>query len=107
MFQSNYTWWVDLFIDAVSYVELNSAIGVYSSSALSKASQNGCVQCLCFISCLWIIFWPIYCMMNKNMDNKIIARYQVAMNMELFQQAILQVVPPLVYRRAHNANIAI
>ena len=97
---------VNIFINGlVCYVEPNSCIGVYSSSAFSKMSQSECLQCCCILTCCWIFFWPLYCSMNKDMDNKIIAHYQVAMNMPQFQQAVSQIVPPLVFARVHGVNI--
>ena len=86
---------------------MKSSIGVYSSSSLSKASQNKCVQCLCVVSCLWIICWPLYCMCNKNMDNKIIARYQIGMSIQQFQQTVSQIVPPFIHARTQNVTIQI
>jgi hypothetical protein len=48
----------------------NSEVYAYSSSAMSKFSRNPCVQCLCFVTCLCIIFAPIYFLSRKTEDNK-------------------------------------
>jgi hypothetical protein len=37
----------------------------YSSGALSRLSHNCMVRTLCVLSCLWIIFLPIFCMLSK------------------------------------------
>lgn len=38
---------------------------VHNSSLLSKMSQNSWLQCLIIITCLWIVFLPIYLTMSS------------------------------------------
>ena len=48
----------------------NDEVYAYSSSALSRFSRNECIQCLCVLTCLCIIFAPIYFLCRKTEQNK-------------------------------------
>ncbi len=53
---------------------------------MAKASEDGCAKFLCVVSCLWIIFYPIYLGMRKNLHNRIVAEYVCTGNGGVFFQ---------------------
>jgi hypothetical protein len=56
----------------------NNAITVHSDSFMSKFSQSWITKGFCIISCLWIVFLPIYRLSRKYIHGKILAHYPMA-----------------------------
>ncbi|KAI9332517.1 hypothetical protein BDR26DRAFT_869228 [Obelidium mucronatum] len=59
----------------IDYVKTNNVISAHSSSALSKFADNMCVKVMCVVTCLCIVFFPIFLMVRKNVKNQLFAYY--------------------------------
>jgi hypothetical protein len=49
----------------ISFPTEADEVFVYNSSFLSRISRNTCLRCLIIVTCLWIIFLPMFLMMRK------------------------------------------
>lgn len=79
-----------------------------SPSTLSRFSSSTCVRVLCVLSCLWIIFAPIYCClrsMGKTRD-RIVADYSILATPEIFLQKNSATIATAVHRRSMGRYIA-
>ena len=71
----------------------NCTITVASNSSLQKMSESSVVQCLCVISCLWLIFYPIYCMVRDKMDNTLRADFPMGISeQDWFNQNYMNII---------------
>nr|KAJ3422240.1 hypothetical protein HK105_000599 [Polyrhizophydium stewartii] len=61
----------------VSYDIPNSKVSVYADTLLSKSAHNTCIRVLCVLTCLCIIFGPIYLLSRKRVSNNLICEYPV------------------------------
>ncbi|KAJ3091920.1 hypothetical protein HK102_012592 [Quaeritorhiza haematococci] len=68
----------------VVLVKKRHKISARSSSKWSRAAHNGCIQCLCVVSCLCIIFWPMWCLVRKRVKNQLIAHYPILLGEQDF-----------------------
>ncbi len=64
----------------------NNQIEARSSSQLSRFAQSTLVRVLCVVSCLFLIFGPIYlCLRAKGLTkDKIVADYQIVAPIDTF-----------------------
>ncbi len=46
-----------------------------SSNQWAQASEAFAVKFLCVVTCLWVIFAPIYLMMRKDVKKKLVAEF--------------------------------
>ncbi|RKP17940.1 hypothetical protein ROZALSC1DRAFT_30307, partial [Rozella allomycis CSF55] len=77
-------------------------IKVYSSSAISSLANNTCVRVMCFLTCLWIIFMPTYLIARKNIDNKIVCKFQMVISVEELYRRNYHVIYATVVSRSKN-----
>ena len=63
---------------SIQFITRSDKVSAYSSDTISKVAHNKIVKVLCVLSCLCIIFAPIYYSMRKKVD-KIICEYKVNM----------------------------
>ncbi|KAI8896105.1 hypothetical protein BC833DRAFT_598865 [Globomyces pollinis-pini] len=61
----------------VTYPTTGNKVHVYASGGVSQLAHNNCVKCLCVVTCLCIIFFPMYYMARKKTSNKIICDYSI------------------------------
>ncbi|KAI8817007.1 uncharacterized protein EV422DRAFT_260386 [Fimicolochytrium jonesii] len=62
----------------------NNTIVARSSSGLSSFAHNTAVRCLCVISCLWLIFLPMFWALKTTVKFRLIAIYKTEKPWELF-----------------------
>eukprot|EP00842_Homolaphlyctis_polyrhiza_P006756 jgi/Hompol1/7081/HPOL_005186-RA len=60
---------------SVNYTMPNSQISVFCDHPLSRVAHNTCMRILCVLTCLCIIFAPIYFLSRKKTSNKLIVEY--------------------------------
>jgi hypothetical protein len=49
----------------ISYPMTEHTVKVKSSSKLARTARDPCVKLLCIMTCLWVVFLPIYCCIRK------------------------------------------
>jgi hypothetical protein len=81
----------------------NDCIYVYSSNEYHKLSHNKFIRILCFISCLWVIFLPIYVWFRKRNSNRIVADYQMNISKEEAYSRNYYHIQSLVRNRVQNS----
>jgi len=91
----------------INIIKLEDAVEINSSSTLSRASQNGCFKCLCFITCLCVVVYPMMWCARKNMDNMIVARFGVNLSMDEFYQVTYHIVTNNVNSRNPSGDLFI
>ncbi|KAJ3296227.1 hypothetical protein HK104_001840 [Borealophlyctis nickersoniae] len=57
-------------------------VSAYHSGALSKLAHNLCVKVLCTLTCLIIIFGPLYCISRKKIDARLVCEYPMLISDE-------------------------
>ncbi len=74
------------FLDAVDVILRvdDDKIVARSSSSLMSISSHPCTMILCFLSCLWIIFFPIALCMRKEVKNALIAEFPMQSTEDTF-----------------------
>ncbi|KAJ3231277.1 hypothetical protein HDU81_003883 [Chytriomyces hyalinus] len=60
----------------VTFPKGNCLVSALSSSALSKAADNTCVKVMCVLTCLCVLFLPIFLLTRKNVNHQLFAYYQ-------------------------------
>jgi len=55
-----------------------NVITVRAPGKLSSLSHNDCIRCLCVVSCLCIVAWPLYTYLHKPSKNKLMAMWESA-----------------------------
>ncbi|CAF5036948.1 unnamed protein product, partial [Rotaria sp. Silwood1] len=92
----------------VTYNRIDYKIAARSSSTLSHFANSTLVRVLCYISCLCIIFGPIYCCLRtigSTRDN-IVAEYMMMKSDDIFLQFNAQMIVNSVIQRSYNSYIA-
>ncbi|CAF1674091.1 unnamed protein product [Adineta ricciae] len=92
----------------VAYNKRNYKIIARSSSTLSRFANSLLVRVLCCISCLCLIFGPIYCCLRAmgSTRDDIIAEYQMTKSAHTFLQLNSQMITDTVIRRANSSYTA-
>ena len=79
-----------------------------SPSKLSQYSSSTCVRVLCVLSCLWIIFAPIYCCLNRmgTTRDRIAADFSILATPEIFLQKNAALIVQAVNARSFSRYVA-
>ncbi|KAI8850900.1 hypothetical protein BC829DRAFT_388039 [Chytridium lagenaria] len=59
----------------VSFVRRNAIISVFSSSPISRMAQSWWTWVCLGITCLWLIFLPLFCITRKKISGRLAAHY--------------------------------
>jgi hypothetical protein len=87
----------------IAFEQRKNSIKVVCGNGWSAISENGCVRCLCVVSCLWIIFYPIYCCMRTNINRKINANYKMNLaGADFYQRNAATIVGAVHARGSHT-----
>ncbi|KAJ3115677.1 Ca(2+)-dependent cysteine protease [Phlyctochytrium bullatum] len=69
---------------SVTFPRYNHVINVHSSSAISRAAQQCWVWVLLSITCLWIIFLPLFFITRKKVGGRLCAHYYMTVDSATF-----------------------
>lgn len=86
----------------------NNRIISRSSSNLSRFSNSLLVRVLCILTCLWIIFGPIYLCLRSagSVEDKIVADYTMLMSGDDFIRCNAAMITNAAMTRSHQRYIA-
>ncbi|CAF1523196.1 unnamed protein product [Rotaria sordida] len=92
----------------ITYSTFNQEIVARSSSKLSRFANSSIVRVLCCISCLCIIFGPIYYCLREigSTRDKIIADYMLMKSADTFLQFNAQMIANAVKQRSYESYVA-
>ncbi|KAJ3343441.1 hypothetical protein HDU91_000379 [Kappamyces sp. JEL0680] len=69
---------------SITFPSYNDHIDVFCSSAWSRFSHNTAVRVLCVLTCLCIVFYPMFLGMRDKATNRIVVNYPVLISPEEF-----------------------
>lgn len=57
----------------ISFQNYGNEVQVHTGNAWNKMANNVCCRVLCVVSCLCVLFWPMYCGMKKKNSHRYFA----------------------------------
>nr|KAJ3422241.1 hypothetical protein HK105_000600 [Polyrhizophydium stewartii] len=88
----------------VKFPMANSKISVFCSDTMSQLAHNTCVRVLCVMTCLCIIFAPIYFASRKKVSNKIVCEYPMLISAPEFYTRNYYLIQQLALTRQKGSN---
>jgi len=71
----------------ITFDTKGNKVSAYASGKLSEAAQNKWVKIFCFLSCLWLVFAPIYFLFRKRIKDKLFVSYPMEKTEAQFYQS--------------------
>jgi hypothetical protein len=90
---------------AIDFFTPNDKITAYSDSLLSKMAHDTCTNVLCVLTCLCVIFWPIYCLTKHKMSNRLVAEYGMTITEAQFYNLYYWKIFGIIQNRVHSASL--
>jgi hypothetical protein len=87
----------------VSFPLRSASVSAYCSDPLSKVAHNTCFKVMCVLSCLCIIFAPIYFLSRKKVDT-IVCEFNVGISASEFYARFAVVNNRNFYQIQHHAR---
>ena len=90
---------------SISFDTTNDKITAYSDSILSKLAHDECMSVICVLTCLCIIFWPIYAITKKKMSNQLVAEFGMNLSEPQFYTVYYWSIVNVVQSRRQNVTM--
>ncbi|KAG0569988.1 hypothetical protein KC19_6G130600 [Ceratodon purpureus] len=68
----------------VDFPKQDWRVSAFASNRYSRAAHSTLVQVLCVLTCLWIVFLPVWAMSRKRMKNRLACEYEMAVSADEF-----------------------
>ncbi|KAI8614990.1 hypothetical protein BC830DRAFT_337466 [Chytriomyces sp. MP71] len=89
---------------SITFPQSNCKISALSASTMSRAADNTCVKIFCVVTCLCIIFYPIFLLSRKNVNNQLFAYYLCVAPAQEFYNRNIGTIMGAVACRAHGST---
>lgn len=90
---------------SITFDSTNDKVTAYSDSILSKMAHDTCLNVLCVLTCLCVIFWPIIALTKHKMSNKLVAEYAMTITEPQFYSIYYWPIIGVVQHRVQNAML--
>ncbi|KAJ3096173.1 hypothetical protein HDU97_006179 [Phlyctochytrium planicorne] len=90
---------------SVTFPRKNYKMAVFSSSAISEISRSCVTWVFLALTCLWIIFLPLYFILRKAVKGRLAAHYPIGIDVPTFYQRNINNIVMLARRRAFGTVV--